>query len=211
MEKPTNYERLMDGTLDWMFVNSELEKISDMINTGKLTREDVKDVLNNSNNSGSLMLKLERRVNNLRLKQMLDTVESAGSTMEDLSIIQAKIDLLSGANPGEARSIVLENKQSDVEAAHQKLLWELYETFCAKNRDYGNAFEKSLDKAGIISAYTRMSDKWSRFENATLKADKLYVDDERVRDTLMDLANYAIMTVAWLDKGAKELDDRENC
>lgn len=73
---------------------------------------------------------------------------------------------------------------------------ELYEK---KNADYGDSFNISLDKYGIIAALTRMSDKFNRIENLILNQNKK-VEDEKIEDTLIDLANYAMMTVLWMKK-----------
>ena len=74
-------------------------------------------------------------------------------------------------------------------------------TYAAKNHDYGNSFDKSLDKFGIVASTVRMGDKMNRIESLTNKEAK--VNDESIKDTLLDLANYAIMTVMWLDKTRK--------
>lgn len=71
---------------------------------------------------------------------------------------------------------------------------KLYEN---KNADYGNSFDISLDKYGLIAALTRMSDKFNRMESLILKNDQK-VKDEKLEDTMIDLANYAMMTVLWL-------------
>lgn len=86
---------------------------------------------------------------------------------------------------------------------HGKVCKELTETYEKKNADYGNSFEKSLDKHGLIAAIVRMDDKMNRVINLN-KADEQLVNDESVRDTLMDLANYAIMSVMWLDTKSGE-------
>lgn len=75
-------------------------------------------------------------------------------------------------------------------------------TYAAKNHDYGNSFEQSCDKFGIIAGIVRMGDKMNRIE--TLAVKKAEVNDESIKDTLLDLANYAIMTVMWLNKQPKE-------
>lgn len=67
-----------------------------------------------------------------------------------------------------------------------------------KNHDYGNSFDQTLDEFGLAAAAVRMSDKFNRFK--TLSRSTAEVNDEKITDTLIDLANYAIMTVAWLDK-----------
>lgn len=69
-------------------------------------------------------------------------------------------------------------------------------TYAAKNHDYGNSFDLSLYKFGLIASIVRMNDKMNRLE--TLASKKAEVKDESVEDTLLDLANYAIMTVMWL-------------
>ena len=80
-----------------------------------------------------------------------------------------------------------------------QIMCELYEK---KNADYGDSFNISLDKYGIIAALTRISDKFNRIENLTLNQNKK-VEDEKVEDTLIDLANYAMMTVLWIKKNNK--------
>lgn len=67
---------------------------------------------------------------------------------------------------------------------------DLYEQ---KNTAYGDSFGRSVEKYGLISALTRISDKFNRLENLILHPD-VDQDDERVIDTLKDLASYCIMT-----------------
>jgi hypothetical protein len=76
----------------------------------------------------------------------------------------------------------------------------MVDTFVRKNHDYGNSFEESLNEEGIVAARVRMGDKWNRFKSLT-NGNKAKVNDESVRDTLLDLANYCIMTAMWLDNG----------
>ena len=82
---------------------------------------------------------------------------------------------------------------------HEFICDELYETYKKKNADYGNSFENSLDKYGLIAGIVRMDDKMSRLISLNSKNEQ-QVMDESLRDTLMDLANYAIMSVMWLDE-----------
>lgn len=76
-------------------------------------------------------------------------------------------------------------------------LYGMLNTFKLKNEKYVSSFEKSLDKYGIIAAVTRMSDKWNRFENLILNNDS-GTNDESLQDTLIDLANYCVMTAVYL-------------
>ena len=82
------------------------------------------------------------------------------------------------------------------------LLNDMAETFAVKNKKYGNSFEVSLDKYGLIAALTRMSDKFNRAENLILNNDN-GTEDESILDTLLDLANYCVMTVAYLENNQK--------
>ena len=75
-------------------------------------------------------------------------------------------------------------------------------TYAAKNHDYGNSFEQSLDKFGLVASIVRMGDKMNRIESLSKKEAE--VKDESIKDTLLDLANYAIMTVMWLNQQPKE-------
>lgn len=72
---------------------------------------------------------------------------------------------------------------------------ECLNTYIKKNHDYGNSFDQSLDKFGIVAAVVRMEDKMNRISSLIQKEAK--VNDESIEDTLLDLANYAIMTVKW--------------
>lgn len=68
-----------------------------------------------------------------------------------------------------------------------------------KNHDYGNSFSETFRKLGIISAATRMLDKMNRIVSLVTK-DQQKVYDESLRDTLIDIANYAVMTIMEIDK-----------
>lgn len=69
-----------------------------------------------------------------------------------------------------------------------------------KNESYGNAFEQSCNKYGIVSALTRLNDKMNRLD-ALHKTSEDAVFGESFTDTLTDLAAYAIMTIEWIENG----------
>lgn len=69
----------------------------------------------------------------------------------------------------------------------------LHNTYLQKNEAYGDSFGKCFQDFGIISAMTRMSDKWNRLVALTGGAQN-NVRDESIKDTLLDLANYCLMT-----------------
>lgn len=76
---------------------------------------------------------------------------------------------------------------------YKNLLKNMYTTYESKNSDYGDSFGKSVEKYGLISALTRISDKFNRLENLILTKENK-VGDETLLDTLLDMANYCIMT-----------------
>lgn len=77
---------------------------------------------------------------------------------------------------------------------HKRLCDQLNETYQKKNSDYGDSFGKSVRKRGITAAMVRMEDKWNRLDNLTLHPENIMVNDETIGDTLLDLANYCLMT-----------------
>lgn len=81
----------------------------------------------------------------------------------------------------------------------EKICKELCNLYEKKNHDYGNSFGRTFEELGIISAITRISDKFHRLVNLTTKVDAK-VDDESLEDTLKDLASYSIMTLAEIRK-----------
>lgn len=82
---------------------------------------------------------------------------------------------------------------------HAGICAELTNTYRKKNADYGNSFSRAVEKYGLISALTRISDKFNRLESLILHKEQ-EVKDESVQDTLLDLANYCIMTVIEIRK-----------
>ena len=63
-----------------------------------------------------------------------------------------------------------------------------------KDRAYGSSFSQTYEKLGIISAVTRISDKYNRLCNLAVNKD---IDNlgESIEDTLKDMAAYCIMTI----------------
>ena len=84
---------------------------------------------------------------------------------------------------------------------HEELCKNLIETYRKKNHDYGDSFGETYNKLGIVSAVTRISDKYNRLVSLCMKSEEeRKVKDESISDTLLDMANYCIMTVIELEK-----------
>ena len=69
------------------------------------------------------------------------------------------------------------------------------ELFTKKNIDYGDAFAKY----GIIGVLMRIEDKLQRTMTITKNGVNL-INDECIRDTLLDLHNYSAMALILLDE-----------
>ena len=67
--------------------------------------------------------------------------------------------------------------------------------FTKKNIDYGDAFAKF----GVIGVLMRIEDKIQRSLSIT-KNGVILVNDEGIRDTLLDLHNYSAMALMLLDE-----------
>ncbi len=84
------------------------------------------------------------------------------------------------------------------------LCQELNDIYTKKNHDYGDSFHTTYLEEGMAMPRIRLSDKLNRFKSLTKSKDVTrQVNDESIRDTLLDLANYALMTVLELDEEAE--------
>ena len=81
---------------------------------------------------------------------------------------------------------------------------KLVNIYAKKNHDYGDSFNEGCNELGVGYAFSRIFDKTKRFQ--TLAKDimnnnlSIEVQDETIEDTIMDLANYCMMYLAWKDK-----------
>jgi hypothetical protein len=72
---------------------------------------------------------------------------------------------------------------------------EALELFSKKNTDYGDAFATY----GTVGVIVRMGDKIQRLISVSNKGVAL-IDSESLRDTLIDLHNYAAMGIMLIDE-----------
>ena len=78
---------------------------------------------------------------------------------------------------------------------------EALELFTRKNADYGDAFAKY----GVVGVLMRMEDKLQRYMSITKTGINL-VNNEGIRDTLIDLHNYSAMALMLLDEKCCDLE-----
>lgn len=89
---------------------------------------------------------------------------------------------------------------------HKVICEELNQIYERKNHDYGDSFHQTFVEEGLAMTRIRLGDKLSRFKTLSrlsyddLNGGQQQVTDESIRDTLMDLANYAIMTILEMEE-----------
>lgn len=86
---------------------------------------------------------------------------------------------------------------------HAEILEYLHELYVTKNSDYGNSVHDTFEKYGLTSFLVRLEDKLNRARTLTLNPKNQKVTDEKIEDTLLDLANYAILAVIELKNKKK--------
>lgn len=75
----------------------------------------------------------------------------------------------------------------------KEIVDEMYEIYVAKNTDYGSSVSDTFRDFGLVSFLVRISDKLNRLK--TLSKQESLVKDEKIEDTLIDLANYSILAL----------------
>lgn len=88
----------------------------------------------------------------------------------------------------------MENRKAD---KFKGILLEMHETYEKKNSDYGNSFGDTIREFGFIPAVARINDKLNRIKKM-VKGEKMNVN-ESMRDNLIDIAVYSILTVMEID------------
>lgn len=89
------------------------------------------------------------------------------------------------------------NNINDVQA-FKGITREMLETYERKNADYGNSFSETIREFGYIPAVARINDKLQRIKKM-VKGENMNIN-ENMRDNLLDIANYCILTIMEIDK-----------
>ena len=103
-----------------------------------------------------------------------------------------------------ANNMEKEYSQTERQRLFKGLCDEMSQLHEVKDADYNGAYEESLDEFGLIHAAAMLKHKVNRFKNI-VETKKINVSGESMKDTLLDLASYAIMTAAWLDFHNKDV------
>ena len=83
----------------------------------------------------------------------------------------------------------------------KKITDEMEKLFEIKNRNYGDSFSKQFKEYGLTSVCIRLEDKLNRLKSLNNQGAKANVDDESIKDTLIDLANYSILAIMEMKEG----------
>lgn len=78
---------------------------------------------------------------------------------------------------------------------YKYIINNLEETYKAKNNDYGNSVADTYKKFGDLSFLVRITDKYNRLLTLCNPNNEQKVKDEKIDDTILDLANYCLL---WL-------------
>ena len=85
---------------------------------------------------------------------------------------------------------------------------KMHELYLIKNKNYGNSFSKQFEEYGLTSVCIRLEDKLNRLKNLNKQLQDsengitdVNMDDESIKDTLIDLANYSVLAIMELNKG----------
>lgn len=117
------------------------------------------------------------------IKEVVDNYTVQSQLKATLDSLKDYIDVLK--NEPDARSF-------------KKITDEMSDTYKAKNKDYGNSFSNLFKECGMTYAYGHMKEKLERVKS--LMKDEAKVKGEGMKDSLKDLANYAILTIMELER-----------
>ena len=85
--------------------------------------------------------------------------------------------------------------ESNIESRCEKIKGTLIE----KNKMYGDSFFKTLEEYGDSLICLRLEDKLNRLKQIILKGISDKKSDERLVDTLTDIAGYSILSLVYLE------------
>lgn len=87
-------------------------------------------------------------------------------------------------------------------------LESMKDLYLKKNHDYGDSVSKTFDEYGLVSFLVRMDDKMNRIKTLN-KIQGTAVRGEKIEDTLLDLANYAILALTEIEFRKNRLLENE--
>ena len=125
---------------------------------------------------------------NKEYQNLIDRLDAAITAYKDSGRTEIGLSLLKGVKEG-IRMLGSRPKLAESVERFTEITNNMAKTYAAKNHDYGNSFEESLDEFGLVASVVRLGDKMNRTKSLIKK--EAQVKDESIKDTLLDMANYA--------------------
>lgn len=111
---------------------------------------------------------------------------------------------------GDEPKILVPESASEYEIQYLSKIKSIVNTFIKKNHDYGSAVKQNYDNfesygenEGLKYVFGRIAEKFHRLENLIYGKHDAKVKDESISDTLIDMANYAILAAVSFDEHHK--------
>lgn len=184
-------EALRDLQEKWKSMNRPVLGPDPVITPGAETIDDIMEAERQNLERGRLTPK--RGTHTISKEQLRESMEK---TKEASHILSIKGPL---PFPGEVDADK-ETEECNKNVSHPedyyqygRILERMDDTHRRKNSDYGDAAYKGYKKYGDYYFLTQLHNKFTRLENLTINNTKPQVEDESIDDTLLDMANYAVM------------------
>lgn len=123
----------------------------------------------------------------------MDDLKTAGTMQQEFER-QKKREAMAKAG----RKTLEKLNKKDYAPSFADILKEMQELYDKKNHDYGNSFSETIQEFGFTPAIARINDKFKRVKQMVKKEQMLV--DESMRDNLIDIANYCVLTIIELDR-----------
>jgi hypothetical protein len=88
-------------------------------------------------------------------------------------------------------------KKIDVSKPFNNIVYEMASLYEKKNQDYGNAFGELFNEYGLNYSIMHLHEKLNRIKSVHKNNN---ANNESIKDSLIDLANYAVMSIVELNK-----------
>lgn len=128
-----------------------------------------------------------------------DVIER-GEISETFSRISKKESFMNSKHSPDFLDVFIKPSTGDTEA-FRAITNKMCNTFEVKNSDCGDSFHKLFEECGMTYAYGHLAEKLERINS--LRKNEAKVKGESMKDSLYDLANYAILTIMELEKTEK--------
>lgn len=97
------------------------------------------------------------------------------------------------------------NVTLDYNQPFNKIVFDMANLYQKKNQDYGNAFGQLFSEYGMNYSIMHLHEKLNRIKSVHKNNN---TNNESIKDSLIDLANYAVMTLVELINQENEIKNK---